>query len=73
MQARYNDWVENLMMDWCISRQKYFGVPFPVWYCKDCGEIIVAGEEDLPVNPLSCMPKHACPKCGALQIDTKSL
>ncbi|MBE7075034.1 MAG: valine--tRNA ligase [Clostridiales bacterium] len=64
MQARYNDWVENLMMDWCISRQKYFGVPFPVWYCKDCGEIIVAEEQDLPVNPLSSQPKCACPKCG---------
>ena len=64
MQSRYNDWVENLMMDWCISRQKYFGVPFPVWYCKDCGEIIVAQKEDLPVNPISTSPKHACPKCG---------
>ena len=65
MKSRYVDWVENLMMDWCISRQKYFGVPFPVWYCKDCGEIIVADEEDLPVNPLSIMPKHACHKCGS--------
>jgi len=64
MQARYNDWVENLMMDWCISRQKYFGVPFPVWYCKTCGEIITAGEKDLPVNPLTTSPKCACPKCG---------
>ena len=64
MQSRYIDWVENLMMDWCISRQKYFGVPFPVWYCKDCGEIIVADEKDLPVNPLTTNPKHACPKCG---------
>lgn len=63
MKSRYTDWVENLMMDWCISRQKYFGVPFPVWYCKDCGEIILADEEDLPVNPLSTMPKHSCPKC----------
>lgn len=65
MKSRYVDWVENLMMDWCISRQKYFGVPFPVWYCKDCGQIIVADEKDLPVNPLSTMPKHPCPKCGS--------
>ncbi len=63
MKSRYMDWVENLMMDWCISRQKYFGVPFPVWYCKNCGEIVVADEKDLPVNPLTSMPKHACPKC----------
>lgn len=64
MKSRYMDWVENLMMDWCISRQKYFGVPFPVWYCKHCGEIIVADEKDLPVNPLTSKPKHACPKCN---------
>ena len=64
MQARYNDWVENLMMDWCISRQKYFGVPFPVWYCSDCGEIIVASQDELPVNPISKNPKNPCPKCG---------
>lgn len=65
MRSRYDDWVKNLMMDWCISRQKYFGVPFPVWYCKDCGEIIVANEEDLPINPLTTNPKSPCPKCGS--------
>ncbi|MBQ8430873.1 MAG: valine--tRNA ligase, partial [Clostridia bacterium] len=64
MKSRYVDWVENLMMDWCISRQKYFGVPFPVWYCKDCGEIIVADESELPINPLTTQPKCACHKCG---------
>lgn len=64
MKSRYTDWVENLMMDWCISRQKYFGVPFPVWYCKDCSEIVVADESQLPVNPLVTSPLHPCPKCG---------
>ncbi|MBQ3048035.1 MAG: valine--tRNA ligase [Clostridia bacterium] len=72
MKSRYTDWVENLMMDWCISRQKYFGVPFPVWYCKDCGEIIVADEADLPVNPLVTNPKHACPKCGGNNFEPES-
>ncbi len=72
MKSRYMDWVENLMMDWCISRQKYFGVPFPVWYCKDCGEIIVADEKDLPVNPLTSSPKHACPKCGSKEFIPES-
>ncbi len=69
MKSRYTDWVGNLMMDWCISRQKYFGVPFPVWYCKNCGEIIVAEKEDLPVNPLVSFPKHACSKCGSTQFE----
>jgi len=72
MKSRYMDWVENLMMDWCISRQKYFGVPFPVWYCKDCGEIIVADEKDLPVNPLTSSPKHNCPKCNGHNFEPES-
>ena len=63
MKARYINWVENLEWDWCISRQRYFGVPFPVWYCKSCGKTIVASEEDLPINPLSCSPKTPC-ECG---------
>ncbi len=69
MKSRYVDWVQNLMMDWCISRQKYFGVPFPVWYCKDCGEIIVADESILPVNPLTTSPNHPCPKCGGTNFE----
>ena len=63
MRARYLNWVENLGWNWCISRQRYYGVSFPVWYCKECGNVIVADEEDLPVNPLTTKPKHAC-KCG---------
>ena len=65
MHARYEEWVNNVAWDWCISRQRYFGVPFPVWYCKDCGEVILADEEDLPINPLTSKPKvDKCPKCG---------
>lgn len=65
MQARYNEWVENIMWDWCISRQRYFGVAFPVWYCKDCGKTILADKLQLPVNPLVDKPSiKECPKCG---------
>lgn len=65
MQTRYNEWVSNIMWDWCISRQRYFGVPFPVWYCKDCKEAVLAKIEDLPVNPLVDKPSvDKCPKCG---------
>ncbi|HHT38152.1 MAG TPA: valine--tRNA ligase [Mollicutes bacterium] len=66
MQSRYDEWVSNVAWDWCISRQRYFGVPFPVWYCSDCGEPIFARIEDLPVNPLSTKPHiDKCPKCGS--------
>ena len=65
MHTRYKEWVDNILWDWCISRQRYFGVPFPVWYCKNCKETILAKEEDLPVNPLSDKtPVDKCPHCG---------
>jgi len=53
--------------DWCISRQRYFGVPFPVWYCASCGEPIFARQEDLPVNPLVDKPKINSCKCGCTE------
>ena len=71
MQNRYNEWVENVMWDWCISRQRYFGIPFPVWYCKDCGNPIFASEEDLPVNPLVDHPTTNC-ACGSKEYTPES-
>ncbi len=64
MKTRYDHWVQNLQWDWCISRQRFFGVPFPVWYCKKCGEVSVADLKDLPVDPLKDKPKKAC-RCGS--------
>ena len=64
MHTRYEEWVNNVAWDWCISRQRYFGVPFPVWYCKECGNPVFAKKEDLPVNPLVDTPSlKECPKC----------
>jgi valyl-tRNA synthetase len=64
MQARYREWVENLAWDWCISRQRYFGMPFPLWYCRQCGAVILAAEVELPVDPTLQLPAHAC-QCGS--------
>ena len=65
MFTRYKHWVEGLQWDWAISRQRSSGIPFPVWYCADCDEVVLADREALPVDPLSDDPPvDACPVCG---------
>ncbi len=64
MKARYREWVENLGWDWIISRQRYFGVPIPVWYCDACGKVLLADEGQLPVDPTEQKPPEAC-DCGS--------
>lgn len=64
MRVRYENWINGLKWDWCISRQRYFGVPFPVWYCKKCRNVIIADKNKLPVDPLIDKPPvKECPKC----------
>lgn len=63
MQTRYQQWVDALGWDWCISRQRYFGVPFPVWYCANCGELMLADETGLPIDPSRARPSTPCSRC----------
>ncbi|MCK9478679.1 MAG: valine--tRNA ligase [Firmicutes bacterium] len=71
MKNRYVAWVENLKWDWCISRQRYFGVPFPIWYCKECDKPIFAKQEQLPVNPLEIKYNGVC-ECGCTEFIPES-
>ncbi|MFH1689833.1 MAG: valine--tRNA ligase [Candidatus Eisenbacteria bacterium] len=65
MAVRFRNWVENLAWDWCISRQRYYGVPFPLWVCTSCGEVVLADRSQLPVDPtVSDPPVATCPACG---------
>ncbi len=63
MKSRMVNWADSMEWDWCISRQRIFATPIPVWYCKDCGKVILPDVEDLPIDPTVDKPKHAC-ECG---------
>lgn len=62
MRARYENWVNGLTGDWCISRQRFFGVPFPVWYAvgadgaPDYERRLLPPEDRLPVDPSTDVP-----------------
>lgn len=62
MHKRYDAWVNGLEWDWNISRDRHFGVSIPAWECPKCKEIILASEDELPVDTLSVNKK--CPKCS---------
>ena len=65
MKNRLVDWAKALDWDWVVSRQRLFATPIPVWYCKSCGELIVAEPEWVPIDPKLEGPRiEKCPKCG---------
>jgi len=66
MRNRLEDWTNNLGWDWCISRQRFYGVPIPVWYCEKCDTPVFAKKSDLPVDPTARNQKAPtkCTKCG---------
>ncbi len=69
MKIHLDNWIDGLKWDWCISRDRFFGIPLPLWYCQDCGEIILPEDDELPVDPRETLPKNPiCPKCQSKNI-----
>ena len=72
MKARLIDWAKSLDWDWVISRQRVFATSIPVWYCKRCGELILAKEDWVPIDPKLENPRvDKCPKCGGTEFTSE--
>ncbi len=64
MKVRYDHWVQNLNWDWCISRQRHFGIPIPIWICNKCSAYMLPEQKELPVDPTAAHPTKKC-SCGS--------
>ncbi|OEC86700.1 MULTISPECIES: valine--tRNA ligase [Methanobacterium] len=63
METRLLNWTGSMDWDWCISRQRIFATPVPVWYCSKCGKVHLATPDMLPVDPTQDKLEGKC-ECG---------
>jgi len=71
MKVRLQNWTGTMEWDWCISRQRIFATPIPIWYCKQCGEVMISEESWLPIDPNEAAPKKAC-ICGSTEFEPET-
>ena len=63
MKKRYDEWVSGLKWDWCISRERFYGIPVPAFNCDNCDNIVIPEEDQLPIDPKADKELHHCPNC----------
>jgi valyl-tRNA synthetase len=63
------DWIDALTIDWPISRRRYYHTEIPLWYCKECGEVIVPPPGDYYQPWKDPPPVNTCPKCGGTEFE----
>ncbi len=63
MKKRYEEWVSGLKWDWCISRERFYGIPIPVFNCDRCAGIVIPEKSDFPVDPKTQKMENNCPYC----------
>jgi len=64
MRKRYEEWVLGLKWDWCISRERFFGVPIPAYVCDSCGYVSIPDKDAFPIDPKLQTEALSCPKCN---------
>jgi len=62
MKKRYENWVSGLKWDWCISRERFYGIPIPVFTCDNCQKNIIPEKNSFPIDPRTQTGKK-CPYC----------
>ncbi len=64
MKVRIQNWVNSLAWDWVVSRQRFFATAIPLWECEQCGDVLLAEEEECYVDPTSQAPRKERCGCG---------
>lgn len=65
MKSRLINWADSMEWDWCVSRQRIFATPIPVWFCDICGKIHLPKPEELPIDPTQRKPSIESCECGS--------
>ncbi len=71
MKKRYENWVSGLNWDWCISRERFYGIPIPAFNCDICQEIVIPEESSFPLDPKTQKMGKNCPHCKKGKLVTK--